>query len=104
MALYQLLEEGGVLKTDTNQLIPPDPKNRHWRAYLQWVTEGGVPDPVPTPAPLSDAELLNRSDYRMIRAVDWILETLVAKGVITVSEIPQALKDLYLERKAQRGA
>jgi hypothetical protein len=33
--------------------IPPDPANRHYAEYLQWVEDGGVPDPYvpPEPAP-----------------------------------------------------
>jgi hypothetical protein len=33
--------------------IPPDPANRHYAEYLQWVENGGVPDPyvAPPPAP-----------------------------------------------------
>ena len=103
MAKYRLTEEG-VLDTETGGHIPNDSGNRHWQEYQEWLVEGNTPDPKAVPPAPSTENLLSRSDDKMIRTIDWILETLVAKGVITLAEIPQALKDLYVARKALRNA
>ena len=33
----------GIVGTDIS--IPPDPNNRHYQAYLEWVAEGNTPTP-----------------------------------------------------------
>jgi hypothetical protein len=101
---YRLLEDGGVLETLTHKSIPEADENLDWQEYQEWLAQGNTPDPVDVPPAKTDAELLYESDQKMIRAVDWLLQHLVQKGVIQLADIPQALKDLYLERKAQRGA
>ena len=84
--------------------IPEDPRNADWAEYLEWLAEGNVADPIAAPVPPSDEDQLQGSDQQMIRAVDWLLQHLVQKGVIQVADIPGALKQLYQERKALRGA
>ena len=103
MAKYRL-RESGVIDTETGANIPDDEENRDWREYQRWLTEGNAPDPIPTPPAKTDAELLYESDQKMVRAVDWLLQDLVQQGVVQLADIPQVLKDLYLERKALRGA
>jgi hypothetical protein len=44
-----LTEEGGSVWH-----IPPDQANRHYAEYLQWVDDGGVPDPYVEPEPVPD--------------------------------------------------
>jgi hypothetical protein len=103
MAKYQLTSNG-VFDTETNRAIPEDVQNRDWREYLEWQGEGNTPDPIPTPPAPTNEQLLNMSDKQMIRAVDWLLEYLVGNGTVVLADIPQGLKDLYVARKAQRGA
>ena len=103
MARYQLTE-GGVLDTELGNVIPPSDGNRDWREYQQWLADGGIPDPIPIPPPPTDAELLDISDQKMVRAVDWLLEYLVGNGTVILADIPKPLKDLFIERKAQREA
>ena len=103
MAKYQLLDTG-VYDTERGASIPEDMGNHDWVVYQQWLTDGGVPDPIYVPPPPTDAELLYQSDQSMIRAIDWLLEYLVNEGVVQLADIPQQLKDLFLERKAQREA
>jgi hypothetical protein len=43
-----LTEEDGTVWS-----IPPDPANRHYAEYLQWVEDGGVPDPYVPPEPVA---------------------------------------------------
>ena len=102
--MYRLKEDGGVLNLDTGANIPDNEKNEDWREYLEWLAAGNTPDPVPPPPVKTDEDLLNESDQKMIRAVDWLLQYLVQQGVVQLADIPQVLKDLYQERKAQRGA
>ena len=103
MAKYQLNTlNDGVVDTTRNAHIPNSMDNRDWIAYQQWLTDGGVPDPAPAPIPPTASDLLSMSDIQMIRAIDWLLEQLVQQGTIQLTDVPQQLKDLYVERKAQR--
>jgi len=60
MANYQLTETEEpctVIFTEEDGTvwhIPPDPDNRHYAEYLQWVEDGGVPDPYVPPEPVPD--------------------------------------------------
>ena len=103
MAEYQLNEGGGVILKAYNMVIPEEPRNRNWREYQQWLAEGNTPDPVPAPPAPSNQELLDASDQKMIRALDWLLEFVVTEQRLpTLADIPNQLKQLYQERKALR--
>ena len=55
MAEYQLTaldEPCVVIRTEDSASIPPDPANRDYAEYLQWVEDGGVPDPYVPPEPV----------------------------------------------------
>lgn len=72
MADYQLTAtEGYVIRTEDGAHIPPDPANRDYAEYLQWVEDGGVPDPYvpPEPVPTPEQELLFEHENR-IRAIE----------------------------------
>jgi hypothetical protein len=48
MADYQLTAtDATVIRTEDGACIPNDPANRDYAEYLQWLADGGVPDPVP---------------------------------------------------------
>lgn len=50
MAEYQLTATDTIIRTEDGASIPPDPANSDYAEYLQWVEDGGVPDPfVPPP-------------------------------------------------------
>ena len=108
MAKYRLGVLGGIVDTETGANIPEAERNEHYVRYLEWVAEGNTPDPALVDPPKTDAELLYESDQKMIRAVDWLLEYLITTGLtngkLPLNDVPQVLKDLYLERKALRGA
>lgn len=54
MADYQLTATDNVIRTADGATIPADPANRDYAEYLQWLDDGGVPDPVPaTPPPIN---------------------------------------------------
>ena len=43
------LSESGVTRASDRASIPDDDRNRDWRAYQEWLAEGNVADPIPTP-------------------------------------------------------
>jgi hypothetical protein len=50
MAEYQhITNYDGVLRYVDNATVPPDPANRDWQTYLQYVADGGTTDPAPAP-------------------------------------------------------
>jgi hypothetical protein len=49
MAEYQLTATDSIIRTADGACIPNDPANRDYAEYLQWVDDGGVPDPVKPP-------------------------------------------------------
>ena len=40
---------GSVIRTSDGASIPPDDRNRDWRAYQEWLSAGNTADPIPTP-------------------------------------------------------
>ena len=84
------------------KMLNQDASIRDYQEYLEWVADGGVPDPIlPRGTPDAAAELQG-TDIQMIRAIDWLLEYLVGNGTVLLADIPTPLKNLYIERKAQR--
>ena len=55
---YKLTSGEVVRRVSDSALIPQDIKNRDYRAYLQWQSDGGVPSPIdpPTTEELAAAE------------------------------------------------
>jgi len=41
--MYQIHEQGSVLRLTDGAFIPPDEFNADYAAYLQWLEEGNVP-------------------------------------------------------------
>lgn len=104
MAKYRINElSGGVVDTEDNIDIPGDDRNTDWLKYKDWVMAGNVADPAPAPYVETAEDLLNAGDRDMIRAIDWLLQYLVGNGTIQLSDIPPALRELYLRRKTLRG-
>jgi hypothetical protein len=52
MADYQLTATDSVIRTEDGACIPADPANRDYAEYLQWLEDGGVPDPYVEPEPV----------------------------------------------------
>jgi len=74
MADYQLTATDSVIRTADGACIPNDPANRDYAEYLEWVEDGGVPDPyVPPPdvppEPTNEQTVLYEHENR-IRALE----------------------------------
>lgn len=59
MSTYQQLHDPltgaldtAVLRVADQAIIPADPRNRDYEAFLQWVALGNTPDPAPPLSPL----------------------------------------------------
>ena len=62
--MYKLTTSSIVIRTADEASIPPDPANRDYAAYLEWLAAGNTPEPAPEPpAPveLTPAEKLAQS-------------------------------------------
>jgi hypothetical protein len=58
---YQLTSGDTIFRLADNAFIPPDPANRDYAAFLEWVEAGNMPDPAPIvapPAPLTTEQKL----------------------------------------------
>jgi hypothetical protein len=53
---YQLHETGAILDLERQALIPLDPANTDYAAYLEWVAAGNEPEPAPVPEPAPEPE------------------------------------------------
>ena len=71
MAEYQLTAGDSIIRTEDGACIPPDPANRDYAEYLQWVEDGGVPDPwveppPPEPMPTTEQQILFDHENRVL--------------------------------------
>ena len=90
MADYQLTaseEPCAVIRTEDGACIPPDPANRDYAEYQQWVEGGGVPDPyvpppVVAPKPTVEQEVAFDHENRIL--------ALEGKPPITFEEFAEA--------------
>ena len=60
--MYQLITSNSIKRLSDGAFIPPDPGNRDYRDYLDWLDAGNTPEPAaappPTPPPLTPVEKL----------------------------------------------
>ncbi len=47
----------GVVRISDGAFIPPDERNKHWRAYLAWVAAGNIAAPYVEPAEVTAAKV-----------------------------------------------
>ena len=104
---YQLTAGTAILRTSDGALIPPDPANHDYAEFLAWVAAGNTPDPAPvitlTPAQIALAQL-QANDALMFRALELLIDVLLAKAVIVPTDFPPAVRAMYQARKALRTA
>jgi hypothetical protein len=76
MAEYQLTATDIIIRTADGACIPPDMANQDYNGspkrpgYLQWVEDGGVPDPYvpppePAPSPSPEQQILFDHENRL---------------------------------------
>jgi hypothetical protein len=106
MALYALTQNTNTIRRTADQaFIPNDPANRDWQVYQAWLaTPGNVPDPLPVPTAQETAMAqLVANDALMFRALELLIDTLLAKGTIVATDFPVAVRTMYQARKALRA-
>ena len=62
--MYKLTNSETIIRTTDNAFIPADVANTDYQQYLQWVSEGGEPepaDPIQEPTPLTPEEKLQNA-------------------------------------------
>lgn len=105
MALYARTQNANTIRRTTDQaFIPNDPANRDWQDYQTWLaTAGNVPDPLPVPTAQQTAiQQLAANDVIMFRALELLIDVLLAKGTIVPTDFPVAVRNMYIARKALR--
>jgi len=70
MSDYQLTASDSIIRTADGACIPADPANRDYAEYLQWVEDGGVPDPyvppeTPPPQPSNEQTIAYDHENRI---------------------------------------
>lgn len=99
MAKYKQLDSG-VYDVETGASIPENEDNIDWQDYKQWLRDGNVVDPIDPEPEWTGDQLLDESDTAMIRASDWLITFLIAKGTIKIEDLPTELRDLYEARQS----
>ena len=66
--MYQLTNSPTIIRLADHACIPPDPGNRDYREYLEWVDAGNTPEPAPAP-PAPGPDYLAFWDALMVSSV-----------------------------------
>jgi hypothetical protein len=56
--MYQLTNSPTIIRIADHACIPPDPGNRDYREYLDWLDAGNTPEPAPAPPEPEPAPVL----------------------------------------------
>lgn len=77
--MYRLTTIGSIIRTSDGANIPADPANTDYQAYLDWLAEGNIPQPIDQPtqqqitADFSTAIQKRLDDFAKTRNYDGIL-------------------------------
>lgn len=106
MAAYQLSTGTQIIRQADGARIPNDPTNHDYQDYLTWVAFGNTADPYVAPvdsAAVAALKQLQQNDAAMFRALELLIDVLLAKGVIVATDFTPAVRTLYQARKALRA-
>lgn len=79
-------------------------QSRFWASVQKAITDGAVPTPyVAPPAPNPILIQLTKTDKDMARVTEDLIDTLVAKGVMTLDDLPANAKAKINNRKTLRS-
>lgn len=101
--MYSLTPEGAaVLRLTDGAIVPMDPANSDYAAYLEWVAAGGVPDlpPQPTRASLlkQAVEQIRHERQPILGVLDGLQASYITKSDMATATVietaKQALRDL----------
>ncbi len=96
MAKYKIMYLG-VLDTERDLYIP-ETDVALWGSYQNWLAAGNVADVFDPSTDLPMAELLMR-EFRISRVAEDLIDVLITKGVITITDLPQDAQDRLAEKK-----
>lgn len=77
-----------------NATIPFDPANTDYQAYLAWVAEGNVADPVPAPTTAELAAQVRAERDRLLTGSDWTQVADAPVDKAAWAAYRQALRDI----------
>ena len=95
---YKLTQGDTILRLADNAFIPPDPGNRDYQEYLEWVSQGNEPLPYVPPTPIDNLETLQEAkefSHNLIRTTahsilsptDWY----ITRYTETQTEVPEEI-------------
>ena len=99
---YKLTHGGQVVRLSDLASIPADPANRDYAAYIAWLAAGNAPllaEPLPQPSAM---ERLANTDKLMARIGEDLIDVLLTKNVIKLSDLPAEAQTRFTERKPLR--
>lgn len=70
--MFKLTKGGAIQRLSDTAVIPADPDNTDYVAYLKWVAAGNTPDPYEVPVEDQNAPLLaviDREEKKSLRAI-----------------------------------
>ena len=94
MTTYKLTETNEIRRTSDGATIPPDPANRDYAKYLQWLKDGGVPDPAPVIPPRDALDSWDIITLKIAFAHENRIRALEGKASITLAQFKTAVKAL----------
>lgn len=100
MAKYKIMHLG-VLDTERDLYIP-ETDAALWGAYQDWLTDGNTADVFDPEVDLPMNEILMR-EFKMSRIAEDLIDVLITKGVIIMTDLPQDAQDRIAEKKWLRA-
>ena len=107
--MYQQLTPTLIKRLADGAVIPADPANTDYAAYLAWLSEGNTPEPADAPLPptplqeISAIEAANPITHRMLRELTLSVAGIASAVTGKAPEENKAVRDI-LELEAEIAA